>query len=269
MTTDAEKPEGNEEQEKPKRPATRRQPGAASARPASGRATRTRAQAKPAEVKAPAADTAGESAVTGAAAPKKAPAKRQKTKVETKPLPRLMARYREEILPQLVQDFEYSSSMQAPKVSKVVINVGLGEALTNSRALEIVPEHVATISGQKPMVTKARKSIAGFKLREGQAIGVTVTLRGRRMYEFLDRLISTALPRIRDFRGISRTAFDGKGNYALGLRDQLMFPEIDYGSIDRARGLQITITTTAQNDPEGMRLLELLGMPFAREATAA
>jgi large subunit ribosomal protein L5 len=155
--------------------------------------------------------------------------------------------------------------MQVPQVSKVVVNVGLGEALTNARSMETTPLHVGIISGQKPVITKARRSIAGFKLREGQAIGVMVTLRGRRMYEFLDRMISMALPRIRDFRGVSRTAFDGNGNYSLGLREQIMFPEIDYSTVDKVRGLQVTITTTAQNDPEGLRLLELMGMPFARE----
>jgi large subunit ribosomal protein L5 len=212
---------------------------------------------------------AAEATVTDETAPAAAAQKRQaRKKVEPRALPRLMARYREEIRGQLQREFEYSSSMQAPQVTKVVVNVGLGEALTNARSMETTPEHVAMISGQKPIITKARNSIANFKLREGQAIGVKVTLRGRRMYDFLDRLISMGLPRIRDFRGVSRTAFDGNGNYALGLREQIMFPEIEYGSVDRVRGLQVTITTSARTDPEGYRLLELMGMPFARDDQA-
>ncbi|MEE8518885.1 MAG: 50S ribosomal protein L5 [Dehalococcoidia bacterium] len=184
-------------------------------------------------------------------------------------MPRLQARYRDEIRGQLIRDFGYQSVMQAPEVKKVVLNVGLGEALENNKVMETVPGHIAVISGQRPVITKARISVAGFKVREGQSIGVMVTLRGRRMYEFLDRMISMALPRIRDFRGIPRTSFDGKGNYSLGLREQIMFPEIDYGSVDKVRGLQVTITTSAQSDPEGFRLLELMGMPFAREAQAS
>lgn len=179
--------------------------------------------------------------------------------------PRLEVRYLDEIRAALIREFGYASSMQAPRPSKVVVNIGLGEALTNAKALETAPEQLGAITGQHPVITKARRSIAGFKVREGQSIGAMVTLRGRRMYEFLDRLINVALPRIRDFRGVSRTAFDGKGNYSLGLREQGIFPELEYGSIDRARGLQVTITTTAINDREGFRLLELMGLPFARE----
>ena len=178
-----------------------------------------------------------------------------------------MGRYRGEIRAQLINEFGYASPMQAPEVKKVVLNVGLGEGLTNSRALETTPAHVAAITGQKPVITKARKSVAGFKVREGQAIGVMVTLRGRRMYEFLDRMISTALPRIRDFRGVPRDSFDGRGNYALGFREQIVFPEVDYGSVDRVRGFQVVITTSAHTDAEGFRLLELMGMPFARVQT--
>jgi large subunit ribosomal protein L5 len=154
--------------------------------------------------------------------------------------------------------------MEAPRPTKVVVNMGLGEALTNAKALEAAPAQLGVITGQRPVITKARRSIAGFKVREGQSIGCMVTLRSRRMYEFLDRLINVALPRIRDFRGVSRTAFDGMGNYSLGLRGQDIFPELEYGSIDRVRGLQVTITTTARNDREGFRLLELMGLPFAR-----
>ena len=178
-----------------------------------------------------------------------------------------MVRYREQIRDQLIREFGYASPMQAPRLVKVVVNVGLGEALTNSRAMETTPGHVAAITGQKPVVTKARRSVAGFKVREGQSIGVMVTLRGRRMYEFLDRMISTALPRIRDFRGVPRKSFDGRGNYSLGFREQIVFPEVDYGSVDRVRGFQVVITTSANTDAEGYRLLELCGMPFARAQT--
>ncbi|MDE2765771.1 MAG: 50S ribosomal protein L5 [Chloroflexota bacterium] len=179
--------------------------------------------------------------------------------------PRLEQRYLAEIRGALVREFGYSSPMQAPKPLKVVVNMGLGEALTNARALETAPAQLGAITGQRPVITKARRSVAGFKIREGMSIGCMVTLRGRRMYEFLDRLMNLALPRIRDFRGAPRAAFDGKGNYSMGLREQAIFPELEYGSIDRARGLQVTITTTANSDREGFRLLELMGMPFARE----
>lgn len=238
--------------------------------PAKSGAASPRARTPKAKAAAPdaaAADApAAEATATDEAAPAAAAPKRQaRKKVEPRAFSRLMARYREEIKGQLQREFEYSSSMQVPQVTKVVVNVGLGEALTNARSMETTPEHVAMISGQRPVITKARTSIANFKLREGQAIGVKVTLRGRRMYDFLDRLISMGLPRIRDFRGVSRTAFDGNGNYALGLREQIMFPEIEYSSVDRVRGLQVTITTSARTDPEGYRLLELMGMPFARE----
>lgn len=229
----------------------------------------TQNKASAAEEKAPSpAGRARRSRATagdGGEAAKAEPAKRRSQKMELRPTPRLQARYREEIRGQLIRDFGYQSLMQAPEVKKVVLNVGLGEALTNAKALEVVPVHLGAISGQKAVITKARVSVAGFKLREGQSIGVMVTLRGRRMYEFLDRMISMALPRIRDFRGVPRTSFDGKGNYSLGLREQIMFPEIDYGTVDKVRGLQVTITTSAESDPEGFRLLELMGMPFARE----
>ena len=154
--------------------------------------------------------------------------------------------------------------MEIPKVTKVVLNMGLGEALTNGRALEMATEQMGIISGQKAIITKARRSIAAFKIREGMSIGCTVTMRGRRMWEFLDRFINLALPRIRDFRGLSRQSFDGQGNYSLGIREQIIFPEIDYNNLDRIRGLQVTIGTSAKTDHEGLRLLELLGMPFVR-----
>ena len=175
---------------------------------------------------------------------------------------RLKDRYRQEILPQLVKEFSFSNVMQAPRIVKVVVNVGVGEALTNAKALDATVEDITSITGQKPIITKARKSIATFKLREGRAIGVKVTLRGDRMWQFLDRLCNVALPRIRDFRGISPDAFDGRGNYTLGLREQLVWPEIPYDKIDKVRGMEISIVTTARSDEEGRRLLELIGMPF-------
>ncbi|HZU76207.1 MAG TPA: 50S ribosomal protein L5 [Dehalococcoidia bacterium] len=177
---------------------------------------------------------------------------------------RLRERYQQEIHPTLLREFEYKNPMQVPKVEKVVVNIGLGEALQNARALDSATADVAAITGQKPVITRAKKSIANFKVRAGNPIGVMVTLRGDRMYEFLDRLVNVALPRIRDFTGAPRNAFDGRGNYSLGLREQLIFPEIEYDRIDRIRGLQITVVTTAKTDEEGRRLLQLLGMPFSR-----
>ncbi len=181
------------------------------------------------------------------------------------PPPTFKVRFRNEIVPAMVSEFGYSSPMQAPRVTKINLNIGLGEALTNGRAMESAVRDLTTISGQKPIITRARRSIAGFKVREGNPIGTAVTLRGDRMYYFLERLIITALPRIRDFRGISRRGFDGRGNFSLGLREQIVFPEIDYNSIDRLRGLQVTITTSAVNDAEATRLLEHFGMPFIRQ----
>ena len=186
-----------------------------------------------------------------------------------RPLPRLLQRLRAEIGPVLMPEFGYTSAMQIPRLQKIVLNIGLGEALDNARAIESASGDLALISGQKTVTTRARKSIAGFKIRQGMPIGLTVTLRGRRMYEFMDRLVSSALPRIRDFQGVSREAFDGRGNYSLGIREQVIFPEIDYNSIDRIRGLQVAIVTTARTDREGLRLLELMGMPFARTRDAS
>lgn len=179
-------------------------------------------------------------------------------------VPRLKERYEKEIVPQMMREFEYRSPMRVPRLEKIVLNIGLGEALQNPRAVDAAVGDLATISGQKPIITKARKSIAGFKIRKGMTVGVAVTLRGRRMYDFLDRLVNVALPRVRDFHGVSRYAFDGRGNYALGMKEQVIFPEINYDKIDKIRGLQVTIVTTARNDEEGRRLLELMGMPFAR-----
>ena len=181
----------------------------------------------------------------------------------TAPKPRLVEIFKSQVVPAMIQEFGYTNVMQVPRLRKVVLNIGLGEALTNQRAIESATRDLTTVSGQKPIVTRAKKSIAGFKLRQGNPIGVCVTLRGVRMYHFMDRLLNTALPRIRDFRGVSTRSFDGRGNYSLGIREQIIFPEIDYGQIDRIRGLQVTITTTARTDGEAARLLALMGMPFA------
>lgn len=182
----------------------------------------------------------------------------------SRPVPRLKARYREEVVPALVKEFHYRSVMQAPRIEKISVNIGLGEALQNSKALESAANDLATITGQKPVITRARKSIAAFKLREGMPIGLKVTLRGDRMWDFLDRLINIVLPRQRDFQGVSPDSFDGRGNYSLGLREQLVFPEINYDKIDKIRGMEITIVTTAKTDEEARRLLALLDMPFKR-----
>ena len=174
----------------------------------------------------------------------------------------LKTRYSEQIMPQLMQEFGYKNVMQVPKITKVVVNIGAGEALQNPKSLDAAVRDLTTVTGQKPVITRAKKSIATFKVREGNAIGVKVTLRGQRMYDFLERLMRIALPRTRDFRGVPRDAFDGRGNYTLGLREQLIFPEIDYDKIDKVRGMEITIVTTANTDQEARRLLSLMGMPF-------
>ena len=179
--------------------------------------------------------------------------------------PRLKIKFNNEVLPALFIEFGYNSVMQVPRLEKIVLNIGLGEALVNGKAVENAARDLSLITGQKPIVNNARKSIAAFKLREGQPVGVSVTLRGRRMYELFDRLISSSLPRIRDFRGLSRKSVDGNGNYSLGIREQSIFPEIDYNSIDKIRGLQVVITTTATNNDEGIRLLECLGMPLIKD----
>jgi large subunit ribosomal protein L5 len=176
---------------------------------------------------------------------------------------RLQTQYREEAVPTLIEEFGYENVMQVPRVRKVVLNIGLGEALDNPKALEYAVNDLRSITGQQPVITHARKSIANFKLREGRAVGVKVTLRGERMWAFLDRLLHIALPRTRDFRGVS-DKLDGRGNYTLGLREQLLFLEVDYDSIDKVRGMEISINTTAETDEEARRLLELLGMPFQR-----
>ena len=178
---------------------------------------------------------------------------------------RLLERYRQETLPSLVQEFGLRNAMEAPRIRKVVVNVGVGkESADNAKVLDAAVGDMIIITGQKPVVTKARKSVANFKLREGRPIGVKVTLRGERMWSFLDRLMNVALPRVRDFRGVPPEAFDGRGNYTLGLREQLVFPEIDYDKIDKLRGFEVTIVTSARNDEQGRRLLQLLGMPFKK-----
>lgn len=217
---------------------------------------------------------------TSAAKPKRAPRAAPKAAVETAapvdespvatpsrpdPTPRLLDLYRSEIVPTMMQEQGYRNVMEVPRLGKVVVNIGLGEALTNPKAIESASKDIATITGQKVVVTRAKGSIAGFKLREGNQIGVSVTLRGRRMYQFVDRLLNAALPRIRDFRGVSLKSFDGRGNYSLGIREQIIFPEIDYGQIERIRGLQVSIVTTARTDTEAARLLALFGMPFVRQ----
>jgi large subunit ribosomal protein L5 len=178
---------------------------------------------------------------------------------------RLKQRYLEEIRPGLVDRFGYSSPMQAPRIEKVTVNMGVGDAKQDSGLLEAASDQLATITGQRPSVRRARKSIAQFKVREGMPVGLAVTLRGERSYEFLDRLMSVAIPRIRDFRGLNPRAFDGRGNYSLGIREQIIFPEVDYDAIDQVRGLDVTITTTASSDEESFVLLQALGMPFARD----
>ena len=177
---------------------------------------------------------------------------------------RVLEKYLNEVKPELMKKFEYKSVMQAPKLDKIVINMGVGDAMANSKALDAAVEDLTQICGQKPIITKARKSIAAFKLREGVAIGCKVTLRGERMYEFFDKLVSISLPRVRDFRGLSKDSFDGRGNYTLGVKEQLIFPEINYDKVFKIRGMDIVIVTTAKSDNEGRELLTLLGMPFKK-----
>jgi len=209
---------------------------------------------------------AAEPAVETSAAPEEKPAKKPAAKkfVSPEPANRLEKKYRAEIRPELVKEFGYTSVMMAPRLEKIVINMGVGDATSNSKALDDAVNDLTILSGQKPVVTKAKKSVASFKLREGQAIGCKVTLRGQRMYEFLDKLITIALPRVRDFRGISRNSFDGHGNYTLGVKEQLIFPEIDYDKVAKIRGMDIVIVTTARSDKEACALLEKLGMPFRK-----
>ena len=219
----------------------------APAKKAPAKAAAPKASAKPAEEVAP------------KAAPVKKVSKGNKKRTHST---RLLDRYESEIRPALVSEFKYTSVMQAPRLEKIVINVGVGDALQDNKALDSVVSEIAQITGQHPVITKAKKSIASFKLREGQGIGCKVTLRGVRMYEFYDRLVTIALPRVRDFRGVSKNSFDGHGNYTLGIKEQLIFPEIDYDKVNKIRGMDIVIVTTAQSDDEAYSLLKALGMPF-------
>ncbi len=177
-------------------------------------------------------------------------------------MPRLKDKYTSDVVPAMIQKFGYKNIMQVPKLEKVVVNMGLGEAIQNSKIIDAAINDIMTITGQRPVVTKAKKSIAAFKLRAGMSVGAKVTLRGDRMYEFMDRLVNIALPRVRDFRGVSPKSFDGRGNYSMGVKEQLIFPEIDYDKIDKARGMDIIIVTTAKTDEEARELLKLMGMPF-------
>jgi large subunit ribosomal protein L5 len=177
---------------------------------------------------------------------------------------RLFDQYKSDVIPAMMTEFNYKNVMQVPKLEKIVVNIGLGEAVQNAKAIDAAVSDLTAITGQRPVVTRAKKSIAAFKLRAGMPIGAMVTLRGQRMYEFLDRLTAVTMPRIRDFRGVSPNSFDGRGNYTLGLREQIVFPEIDYDKVDKTRGLEMSIVTTAKNDEEGRRLLALLGVPFAK-----
>ena len=177
---------------------------------------------------------------------------------------RLKEKYQKEVVPGLQKEFNYKNPMQVPMVHKVVVNIGMGEAIQNAKAMDAAVSDLAAITGQRPVITRAKRSVAAFKLREGMQIGCMVTLRGDRMYQFLDKLMNVALPRLRDFQGVSPEAFDGRGNYTLGLREQLVFPEIDYDKVDKVRGMEVSIVTTARSDEEGRRLLGLMGMPFRR-----
>ncbi|HYT28385.1 MAG TPA: 50S ribosomal protein L5 [Ktedonobacteraceae bacterium] len=177
---------------------------------------------------------------------------------------RLKEKYQKEVVPGLQKEFNYKNPMQVPTVNKVVVNIGMGEAIQNAKAMDAAVSDLAVITGQRPVITRAKRSVAAFKLREGMQIGCMVTLRGDRMYQFLDKLMNVALPRLRDFQGVSADAFDGRGNYTLGLREQLVFPEIDYDKVDKVRGMEVSIVTTARTDEEGRRLLKLMGMPFKK-----
>ena len=220
------------------------------------KATTAKAAPKAAKPAAPKAEKPAE-------AKAEKPAKKSEFKLP-EPKNRLEKKYRNEIVPELVKEFGYSTVMMAPKIEKIVVNMGVGDATSNSKVLDDAVNDLTILSGQKPIITKAKKSIANFKLREGQAIGCKVTLRGERMYQFLDKLVSIALPRVRDFRGVSHNSFDGHGNYTLGVKEQLIFPEIDYDKVNKIRGMDIVIVTTAKSDKEAAALLEKLGMPFRK-----
>ncbi|MBM3959511.1 MAG: 50S ribosomal protein L5 [SAR202 cluster bacterium] len=250
----------------PKKPA--RQPRAPKDQSAKADAPKAEsaAEARPARPAGQQKQSGGGARQGGQRAAQRAPT--QTAPAQTGPIakPRLLKRYQEDVIPVLRREFGYSNVMQVPRLRKITLNIGLGEALKNAGAVDAATRDLTQIAGQKPVVTKARMSIANFGLREGQPVGVTVTLRQSRMWHFLDRLVTFALPRVRDFRGLPRNSFDGRGSYTLGLTDQIVFPEIDYNKIDRLRGLQITIVTSARTDEEARRFLELLGVPFVRAA---
>ena len=276
MTTDNKNTDNNEDTEskstkKSKSASTPKIASDSSKTKASAKTTGTKANAKSAKSGATSkasAKTTGSKANAKSAksdATSKADSKTTKNKIVTNEPTAIEKHFHTNVSPALIEEFKYSSKMQVPRIEKIVLNIGLGEALLNSRALENAVRDLSLITGQKPVATKAKKSIATYKLREGQIIGVMVTLRKRRMYEFLERLIISALPRIRDFHGIPSSSFDGRGNYSLGVREQIIFPEIEYGSVDKMRGLQMSIVTSSNTNEESKRLLELLGMPFERQ----
>ena len=276
MTTDNKNTDNNEDTEskstkKSKSASTPKIASDSSKTKASAKTTGTKANAKSAKSGATSkasAKTTGTKANAKSAksdATSKADSKTTKNKIVTNEPTAIEKHFHTNVSPALIEEFKYSSKMQVPRIEKIVLNIGLGEALLNSRALENAVRDLSLITGQKPVATKAKKSIATYKLREGQIIGVMVTLRKRRMYEFLERLIISALPRIRDFHGIPSSSFDGRGNYSLGVREQIIFPEIEYGSVDKMRGLQMSIVTSSNTNQESKRLLELLGMPFERQ----
>ena len=276
MTTDNKNTDNNEDTEskstkKSKSASTPKIASDSSKTKASAKTTGTKANAKSAKSDATSkasAKTTGTKANAKSAkadATSKADSKTTKNKIVTNEPTAIEKHFHTNVSPALIEEFKYSSKMQVPRIEKIVLNIGLGEALLNSRALENAVRDLSLITGQKPVATKAKKSIATYKLREGQIIGVMVTLRKRRMYEFLERLIISALPRIRDFHGIPSSSFDGRGNYSLGVREQIIFPEIEYGSVDKMRGLQMSIVTSSNTNQESKRLLELLGMPFERQ----
>jgi len=225
-------------------------------------ATKTTRRRTPANAKAASADAPKAAEATATEAPTPAKPARSKNGYSRPQYQGLRRRYHDDVVPALRREFGYANEMQIPRLEKVVVNIGLGEAIANAKALDAAVGDLTTITGQKPIVTRAKRSIAQFRLRTGMPIGAKVTLRGQRMYDFLERTLALALPRIRDFRGIPTRSFDGRGNFSLGLREQLVYPEIDYDEIDRLRGLEISIVTTAKTDEEGRKLLELLGMPF-------
>ena len=276
MTTDNKNTDNNEDTEskstkKSKSASTPKIASDSSKTKASAKTTGTKANAKSAisgATSKASAKTTGTKANAKSAksdATSKADSKTTKNKIVTNEPTAIEKHFHTNVSPALIEEFKYSSKMQVPRIEKIVLNIGLGEALLNSRALENAVRDLSLITGQKPVATKAKKSIATYKLREGQIIGVMVTLRKRRMYEFLERLIISALPRIRDFHGIPSSSFDGRGNYSLGVREQIIFPEIEYGSVDKMRGLQMSIVTSSNTNQESKRLLELLGMPFERQ----